>query len=326
MSGNANRATPLRGSRPPGFPAIGSSLKVTLQSGHADVAGLAVGMEPASPHSTPLFLLFLSRPPPILPLYPPHHHLKDTAPTPAGPVCLQACLPVCLGVIFFKDVSLLQMIGDTRTKEYRAALLGLSDSKLDCNMGFWQILLAEESAKLTTFITPFRRYHFNQLPGEQAGELGCKVRRGEGSRGGVFGETGVHILSPPSPGWAARVGPSLHLSFPAASPQPAVRVPVTSAHSAACPPPPSPEAGVPHHTHTPACLPVQMLQSLGPACVESACPRQDHRLGPPVGLQQSSPASLSPLEHPSSHAAWAAPTQPCSPLPQDAIALCPALL
>lgn len=40
-------------------------------------------------------------------------------------VCLPACLPVW--VCFFKDVSLLQMIGDTRTKEYRAALLGLSD-------------------------------------------------------------------------------------------------------------------------------------------------------------------------------------------------------
>lgn len=35
-------------------------------------------------------------------------------------------------------------------------------------------------------------------------------------------------------------------------------------------PPPS-EAGVPP-THTPACLPVQMLQSLGPACVESVRP------------------------------------------------------
>lgn len=32
-----------------------------------------------------------------------------------------------------------------------------------------------------------------------------------------------------------------------------------------------------------------------------ACPRQDHRLGPPVGLQQGSPASPSPLEHPSFH-------------------------
>lgn len=38
-----------------------------------------------------------------------------------------ARLPVCLGVFFLKDVSLLQMIGDTRTKEYGAAVLGLSD-------------------------------------------------------------------------------------------------------------------------------------------------------------------------------------------------------
>lgn len=37
-------------------------------------------------------------------------------------------------------------------------------SKLDANMGFWQIPLAEESAKLTTFITPFGRYFFNRLP------------------------------------------------------------------------------------------------------------------------------------------------------------------
>ncbi|KAK7882125.1 hypothetical protein WMY93_028299 [Mugilogobius chulae] len=37
-------------------------------------------------------------------------------------------------------------------------------SKLDANMGFWQIPLSEESAKLTTFITPFGRFHFNRLP------------------------------------------------------------------------------------------------------------------------------------------------------------------
>lgn len=37
-------------------------------------------------------------------------------------------------------------------------------SKLDANMGFWQIPLAKESALLTTFITPFGRYHFNRLP------------------------------------------------------------------------------------------------------------------------------------------------------------------
>lgn len=37
-------------------------------------------------------------------------------------------------------------------------------SKLDANMGFWQIPLSEKSAKLTTFITPFGRFHFNHLP------------------------------------------------------------------------------------------------------------------------------------------------------------------
>ena len=36
-------------------------------------------------------------------------------------------------------------------------------SKLDVNLGFWQIELAPESAKLTTFIIPFGRYYFNRL-------------------------------------------------------------------------------------------------------------------------------------------------------------------
>lgn len=37
-------------------------------------------------------------------------------------------------------------------------------TKLDSNMGLWQIPLSKESALNTTFITPFRRYHFNRLP------------------------------------------------------------------------------------------------------------------------------------------------------------------
>ena len=37
-------------------------------------------------------------------------------------------------------------------------------SKLDANSGFWQIGLSPESAKLTTFITPFGRFCFNRLP------------------------------------------------------------------------------------------------------------------------------------------------------------------
>ena len=37
-------------------------------------------------------------------------------------------------------------------------------SKLNANSRFCQIELAPESAKLTTFITPFGRYYFNRLP------------------------------------------------------------------------------------------------------------------------------------------------------------------
>ena len=37
-------------------------------------------------------------------------------------------------------------------------------SKLDANSGFWQISLAEKSQQLTTFITPFGRYHFTKMP------------------------------------------------------------------------------------------------------------------------------------------------------------------
>ncbi|KAF6721703.1 hypothetical protein FQA47_009852 [Oryzias melastigma] len=60
---NGRLETQRESSRPPGFPAIGSFLKVTLQSGHADVAGLAVGMKPAPPP-----------PPSIPPLFSSTHH------------------------------------------------------------------------------------------------------------------------------------------------------------------------------------------------------------------------------------------------------------
>ena len=37
-------------------------------------------------------------------------------------------------------------------------------TKLDVNSGFWQIPLSHDSALLTTFLTPFRRYCFHRLP------------------------------------------------------------------------------------------------------------------------------------------------------------------
>ena len=37
-------------------------------------------------------------------------------------------------------------------------------TKLDANSGFWQIEMEPDSAKFTTFLTPFGRYQFNRLP------------------------------------------------------------------------------------------------------------------------------------------------------------------
>ena len=37
-------------------------------------------------------------------------------------------------------------------------------TKLDANSGFWQVKLSHDSALLTTFITPFGRFCFKQLP------------------------------------------------------------------------------------------------------------------------------------------------------------------
>ncbi|UYV77098.1 K02A2.6-like [Cordylochernes scorpioides] len=50
--------------------------------------------------------------------------------------------------------------------EYTLAQMGGAKlfSKLDANSGFWQIPLSEESSSLTTFLTPFGRYRFKQLP------------------------------------------------------------------------------------------------------------------------------------------------------------------
>ncbi|XP_033182278.1 uncharacterized protein LOC117152964 [Anabas testudineus] len=51
------------------------------------------------------------------------------------------------------DFSLPELWPDWKTQFHRC-----------CNKGFWQIPLDKDSAKLTTFITPFGRYYFNRLP------------------------------------------------------------------------------------------------------------------------------------------------------------------
>ena len=52
-----------------------------------------------------------------------------------------------------------------RVDEALAQLTGATIfTKLDAKNGFWQIPLSPESHSLTTFITPFGRYHFNKLP------------------------------------------------------------------------------------------------------------------------------------------------------------------
>lgn len=44
---------------------------------------------------------------------------------------------------------------------------------LDCNWGFWNIPLAEESREITAFLTPFGSFEFNVLP------FGLKVASSE---------------------------------------------------------------------------------------------------------------------------------------------------
>ena len=59
-----------------------------------------------------------------------------------------------------REYYLMPAVDETLAKMCNAKIF----SKLDANNGFWQIKLHPDTAKLTTFITPFGHYFFNRLP------------------------------------------------------------------------------------------------------------------------------------------------------------------
>ena len=74
---------------------------------------------------------------------------------------------VCICVDFrqlnesvLREVHPLPKVEDTLAQVHGAVMF----SKVDANCGFWQVPLSDSSKPLTTFITPFGRYHFNKLP------------------------------------------------------------------------------------------------------------------------------------------------------------------
>ena len=60
----------------------------------------------------------------------------------------------------FREPHPIPKVDDTLALLYGATVF----NKLDANSGFCLIPLSETSCSLTTFITPFGRYHFNKLP------------------------------------------------------------------------------------------------------------------------------------------------------------------
>ena len=83
-------------------------------------------------------------------------------PKPSRTVCLQA---VCVDLTQLNN-SILREFHPVPSVDHTLAQLSGAKyfSKLDANSGFWQVGLSPESAKLTTFITPFGRFCFNRLP------------------------------------------------------------------------------------------------------------------------------------------------------------------
>ncbi|KAL5516836.1 hypothetical protein EMCRGX_G002260 [Ephydatia muelleri] len=95
---------------------------------------------------------------------------KVDIPTPwcAGMVVAQkpnGAIRFCVDLKPLNESVLREVYPLPRVDEILAQLFGSRVfSKLDANSGFWQIPLALSSRLMTTFVTPFGRYHFNKLP------------------------------------------------------------------------------------------------------------------------------------------------------------------
>ena len=94
--------------------------------------------------------------------------VKDPTPWCAGMVVVPkktGAVRICVDLKPLNESVLREVHPIPRVDEALAQLTGATIfSKLDANSGFWQIPLSSESRPLTTFITPFGRYHFNKLP------------------------------------------------------------------------------------------------------------------------------------------------------------------
>ena len=95
---------------------------------------------------------------------------KISEPTPwcAGMVVVpkkEGKLRICVDLKPLNESVLREIHPLPKVDETLAQLSGAKlFSKLDANSGFWQIPLAENSQLLTTFVTPFGRYHFTKMP------------------------------------------------------------------------------------------------------------------------------------------------------------------
>ena len=82
-----------------------------------------------------------------------------TVPKKNGKICI--CLdPKNLNKAIQRENYLLPTIEDIATCLHGAKVF----TKLDVHSGFWHIALDKKSSYLTTFHTPFGRYHWNRVP------------------------------------------------------------------------------------------------------------------------------------------------------------------